>query len=396
VSGPAGAEAPLRGRHVAILNWRDLDHEFAGGSEVYAWEMASAFREAGARVEFLTARDRHQSAHEVRDGIDIHRGGGPFTFYAWVARALLARRRTLDLVVDAEAGIPQWAPLFVGRRTEVVLLLHHVHQQQFSTHFSFPMAQVGRFLERVVMRRVYRGRRTLAVSESTRREMREQLGWQGPVQILQNGAFLPVPGAVRSEDKDPHRVLVLGRLVAHKRVGLVIRAFARLAATRPELHLDICGRGPDSQALSALVEERGLADRVTLHGYLPEADKAGLMRRAALHVCASDMEGWGQVVIEAAGWGVPTIARDVAGLRDSISDGVTGWLVPDSTDPGELEDRVAARLESALMEVADPARRAQYVAACEDWAARFSWTRMREEALQLAVDELGSRQRVAG
>ena len=389
MSGPAGAAQPLRGRHVAILNWRDLDHEFAGGSEVYAWELAAAFRDAGAKVEFLTARDHGQTAHEVRDGIEIHRGGGPFTFYAWAARALVARRRTLDLVVDAEAGIPQWAPLFLRRRTKVVLLLHHVHQQQFATHFSFPMAQIGQFLERVVMRRVYRGRRTLAVSESTRREMREQLGWDGPVDILQNGAFLPEPGAVRSEDKDPDRVLVLGRLVTHKRVSLVVRAFGRVAATRPRLHLDICGRGPESENVAALVEELGLADRVTLHGYLPEAEKAALMRRAAVHVCASDMEGWGQVVIEAAGWGAPTVARDVAGLRDSISDGVTGWLVPDSTDLAVVEDRVADQLDRALAEVADPARRAQYVAACEEWAARFSWTRMREEALEVAVEELG-------
>ena len=57
-------EAPgLSGARAVVVNWRDLDHALAGGSERYAWEYAKALAAAGADVEFLTARDEGQDCH---------------------------------------------------------------------------------------------------------------------------------------------------------------------------------------------------------------------------------------------------------------------------------------------------------------------------------------------
>ncbi len=81
---------------------------------------------------------------------------------------------------------------------------------------------------------------------------------------------------------------------------------------------------------------------MTFHGYVEQTRLREILRRAAVHVCASDIEGWGQAVIEAAGYGIPTVARDVPGLRDSIRDGETGLLVPEPTGEHALEV-VAAR-----------------------------------------------------
>ncbi len=73
-----------------------------------------------------------------------------------------------------------------------------------------------------------------------------------------------------------------------------------------------------------------------------------------LHVCASDVEGWGQVVIDAAAHGIPTIGRDVPGLRDSIVDGRTGWLV--RTGGGtDLPAVLADRMRAAIAVLVDPA-----------------------------------------
>ncbi|WP_205474577.1 glycosyltransferase family 4 protein [Nocardioides sp. SYSU D00038] len=394
---PPGASAPdptwprLRGARVAVVNWRDLDHALAGGSERYAWELALALHEAGARVELITARDRHQARHEVRDGIAIVRGGGPFTYYAHAAWSLLRRRRHLDAVVDPECGIPSWSPLWVRRGTAVLLVVHHVHQEQFATYFPRPLALLGQLLERVAMRRVYRGRRTVAVSESTRTEMRAQLGWTGDIDILPNGTALPDVDD-RVEDvvaaKDPDRVAVLGRLVPHKRVDLVLRAVHALRAERPALRLDVIGKGPEDERLRALAAALGIADRVTFHGFVPEEEKHALLRRAALHVCASDIEGWGQVVIEAAGHGVPTVARDVPGLRESIRDGATGWLVPDHPDLDVVGARLTDQLRTALRELAEPENTTLAVKACQTWASGFSWRRMRDQARTVIEEEL--------
>jgi glycosyltransferase involved in cell wall biosynthesis len=388
------AEIPdLRGTRVAVVNWRDPWHHLAGGSERYAWEFARAMVEAGADVEFWTARDEHQVAGEVRDGITIRRRGGTYGFYpsVWLWFMLARLRRRLDVVVDAENGIPVFAPLVVGRRTRVLLVMHHVHQEQFRTYFPRPVSDLGRFLEGWLMPRVYRHVRTIAVSSSTLTEMRRQLGWRRPVEIVPNGADQAqepdVDGAAASE---PDRLLVLGRLATHKRIDAVVRAVAVLAEERPGLRLDVVGQGPERRRLVDLVGELGIGDRVALHGFLPEADKARLLTEARLHLCASDAEGWGQVVVESASYGLPTLARDVPGLRDSIRDGETGWLV---ADPGRhdepLVDALVTGMRHALEELDDVVRRREMAAACRAWAERFTWAGMRSRVQTLVSEDLG-------
>ena len=379
----------LAGRRAVVVNWRDPWHSLAGGSERYAWEFAKALRAAGVQVEFLTAREPGQRAAEIREGIEIRRAGGPFTFYANAALRLLQRRSRLDIVVDPECGIPTFSPLFVRRDTAVVLVLHHVHQEQFRTYFPAPLAWLGRTLERVVMPVVYRRQSTVAVSESTRQEMRDQLGWSYPVGILGNGARSADEVEGLAVEKDVDRMVVLGRLVPHKRVDLVLNAVNALRNERPDLRLDICGQGPDRPRLESLAAELDLTDRVTFHGYLAESDKERLLRRAALHVCASDVEGWGQAVIDAAGYGVPTVARDVPGLRDSVRHESTGWLVPDADTADVLTHRITEQVRVALRELDAPENLALTVKACHAWASTFSWTQMHEQARALVAEELG-------
>jgi len=377
--------AVLAGRTVVVANWRDLDHSLAGGAERYAWELARALVDAGARVEYLTAREPGQARRLVRDGIRVRRGGGRLSFYAYAAAYLLRHRRRIDAVVDAEAGIPVFSPWWVGRRTAVTLLMHHVHQRQFDTYFPGPVAAFGRFVERRVMPRVYRRARAIAVSDSTRLEMARQLGWAGPVEVVVNGSAAPLPIAVHPADT-VDRIAAVGRLSPHKRVDLVVRAVAALIAVRPTLHLDIVGDGPDAAALRRLVDDLGVEKHVMLHGFVDEATKAQLLAHARLHVCASDVEGWGQVVVEAASYGVPTLARDVPGLRGSVRHERTGWLIEETgADLGAVQSRLTVGIERALDELDDEERRAEIAVECRDWAGRFSWGRMHAEAVALVA-----------
>lgn len=402
---PSSTERPLAGRRVVVANWRDLGHHLAGGAEVYAWHAARALRDAGAQVTFVTSRDGGQDRREHLEGIEIVRGGGALGYYLHAAWQLWRRRRRLDLVVDPECGVPSFSPLWVRRATAVVLVVHHVHLDQFDTYFPAPVARVGQLVERRVMPRLYRRARTVAVSASTVEDMRARLGWQGPVDIVANGTLLPealapasAPGSQddgkalgplgagmdrsASQEQGP-RLLVLGRLVPHKRVDLVLRAVAALLPQRPGLRLDVAGKGPDRARLESFAQELGLGDAVTFHGYVSPEHKADLLRAADLHICSSDVEGWGQVVVEAAGHGVPTLARDVPGLRESIRDGLTGWLVDPAPD-------LSAGLQLALDDLDKVGRREALARACRAWAAGFSWDVMHRQVVSLALEELGA------
>ena len=154
-----------------------------------------------------------------------------------------------------------------------------------------------------------------------------------------------------------------------------------------DVELDILGRGPTQLALQGLVHELGLTDRVRVHGFVDEDRKRELLADAHLHVCASAGEGWGQVVLEAAATGLPTVGTDVAGLRDAIKVGETGWLVPDGDD---LASALADQLAAASSELAEPGIAQQYAVACRAWAATFSWPRMRSEMVDVVQQELGA------
>lgn len=383
----------LSGARVVVVNWRDLDHSLAGGAEIYAWQFARALHEAGARVHFVTARDEGQAAREVRDGIEVRRGGGALIFYLFALTWLLRHRRRIDAVIDPACGLPSFSPLVLRRGTPALLIVHHVHQAQFAVHFPAPVAAFGRWMERVAMRRVYRNHVTAAVSASTVAEMRAQLGWTGDVRVLENGADLPAADLVDADAKDPDRVVVLGRLVTHKRVDLALeavrRAQDRAVLAGRTIRVDVIGRGPEHDLLVARTAELGLTGQVTFHGFVPAAAKDALLARASVHVCASDAEGWGQAVIDAAARGVPTVARDVPGLRDSIRPGESGWLVPDSEDPATVVTRLTEALTSALVDAADPGYRGLRAEACLAWAHKFDWSQMRLQARDLTTQLLG-------
>jgi glycosyltransferase involved in cell wall biosynthesis len=355
-------DAPdLGGIRVAVVNWRDPWHPDAGGAERYAWAMARGLAGRDAAVCFVTARAPGQARREHRDGIEIVRTGGRFTVYPLVLGWLLAHRRSFHAVLDCQNGIPFFTPLVLPLSTPVLCVMHHVHSVQWDMHFPAWVARAGRLLEGPVARRVYRRHGCVAVSPSTVAAMRARLRWTGDVYVIPNGAPEPAAQAAAGVGGT---VSWVGRLVAHKRPGLILPVAERLRGRG--ISIDVVGRGPALPTLAGQVSAAGLAGVVRLRGFLPEAEKTALVAGSLLHLNTSHGEGWGLCVLEAAALGVPTVAFDVDGLRDAVRDGETGWLVRDG-------ERIEDVTERAVKELADPARRAAVAAACRAWAARFSW-----------------------
>jgi hypothetical protein len=147
---------------------------------------------------------------------------------------------------------------------------------------------------------------------------------------------------------------------------MLVDAVGELVERRPDLHVNIVGAGPEADRLAAQVERLGLGDHVTLHGFVSAASRDALLRSAWLSTSTSIGEGWGLSVIEAAAHGVPSVAVDVPGLRDSVRHGVTGWLC--------AADDFVDTLDTALHAVT-PEHEARVVADhCRRWAASLRWS----------------------
>jgi glycosyltransferase involved in cell wall biosynthesis len=351
------------GRQVLFLNWRDLTNPAAGGAEAYAEEIARRFAAAGCQLTLFTSAWEDAPSHDWTNGYLVVRRGGRFGVYLAAARYLRRHGKQYDAVVDFQNGTPFFAPLWAPG-TPVICVVHHVHQAQFGMYFRWPVSQVGRLLEGRVSRRVYRDCPFIAVSPSTRAEMRRQLDFHGPVAVVPNGLD-QVAGRPAPRSPAP-AIAVVTRLVPHKRLHLLVDAVPDLLRHWPELKVDIAGSGPARDALLAQVRELGLEGTVSLPGRVPERVKRDLLARAWLTVAPSLAEGWGLTVLEANAVGTPALAYDVPGLRDSVQDRVTGWLVP----PGE---GLAAPLITALRELSDPGRQQLMADQSRLWASRFSW-----------------------
>lgn len=376
---------PLAGLSIAVANWRDEGHPDAGGAEVYAGAVARGLASAGAHVDLLTGRGRGQS-HRVRIGSLTHRRwGSRWASYLWIPAWLLWRRRRIDAVVDCQNGLSYGAPLFVGRRTAVVLVVHHVHQLQWRAHFGPLLAAAGRVAERASSR-LYSGRPVAVVSRSTARQVRDVLGHRGPVVLAPNGT----PRRWGDSVHDPAQwspqpsVIAVGRVTGHKRVHLLVEAAAQLRGRWPALQVHVVGSGDQLAGVRDLADRAGLADSFHLHGWLPDTQLAELMSRSWLHVQPSMGEGWGLTVLEAAAVGVPSVVFPVAGLSDAVLDGRTGWHVP----PGAT---LASTMELALESLADRRTAGRMSEACRSWASQFSWEDTVDTLTSVLLDELSQR-----
>ena len=151
-------------------------------------------------------------------------------------------------------------------------------------------------------------------------------------------AYRPDPATPRATRPT---FLYLGRLKRYKGVELALRAIAAARQSRADITLDICGQGDDRPRLERLARELGLAAAVRFLGFVPEEEKRRLLRRAWAVVFPSPKEGWGITNVEAAACGTPALASDSDGLRESVRDGVTGYLVPHG-DSAALANRMLA------------------------------------------------------
>ncbi|GAA1973327.1 glycosyltransferase family 4 protein [Kitasatospora viridis] len=371
--------ARLADHRILFLNWRDPGHPRAGGAEAYCFEIARRLAAAGAEVTLFTARPPGSAAEERVQGVRVLRHGGSYGVYRAAALHLLTHRHGYDAVVDCQNGIPFFSPLFLARWTAVVMVVHHVHQQQFDRYFRFPMNSVGRLLEKRVSRLVYRHRPIVTVSPSTRAGIRRELGFTNPVHLVPNGG--PGPSDAPLPPRSPRpAIAVVSRLVAHKRVDWLLKAAARAAANWPGLTLDIAGDGPELPELRRLAARYGLADTVTFHGHVDERRKRELLARAWLTVIPSVAEGWGLTAIEANTVGTPVLAYDVPGLRDAVRDRQTGWLL---TAGGDL----ATGLDRALGILADADERERIAERCRAWAGGFSWDASAERMAGVLLGE---------
>jgi glycosyltransferase involved in cell wall biosynthesis/O-antigen/teichoic acid export membrane protein len=369
VSTPAlTARATTNGHlRVLFLNWRDLANPEAGGAEVFTHEVAKRWVAAGHDVSLLTSGFKGARSTENHDGVNIRRLGRlrSGSFHLGLQREL-SRLNGFDVVIDGINTIPSLSVMWRRRLPATVALVYQMGQDVWDCELPRPFAALGRWAEPKLLR-PYRDVTTVAISRSTRDDL-TALGF-GDVHVVPPGRDEPPSlGGVERESRPTF--LFAGRLASNKRPDHAVAAFRHIRSRLPEARLWIVGRGPLERELA-----HDAGPGVELLGYVSRDELYERMARAHCLLVPSVREGWGLVVIEANSVGTPAVAYDVAGLRDSVWNDVTGCLVP-AGDPVELA-RAAIDLYADTERYSDMSRHAA------DWADQFSWNETARQLLDV-------------
>ncbi|MBK8037454.1 MAG: glycosyltransferase [Verrucomicrobiaceae bacterium] len=172
----------------------------------------------------------------------------------------------------------------------------------------------------------YDDNRFFPVSEPTRRTLRHEMGYSGPV------------------------VASIGRLARNKGFDLLVRAFAIVAGRMPEarLRLAVGMRSSDPgdadllRELEELIATHGLGERTQVTTSLPDEQMADYYRAADVFVLSSRYEPFGMTAVEALACGTPTVVTTRGGLYRALDFGVHALY----TDTEDIEEFGIAMLQA--------------------------------------------------
>ncbi|WP_210491589.1 glycosyltransferase [Patulibacter sp. SYSU D01012] len=159
------------------------------------------------------------------------------------------------------------------------------------------------------------------------------LGLRGRVTHLTGMHAGTLEAAIPAPAADPPTVVYAGRMIPEKRAWLVVDAIAAARERVPDLRGRIFGGGPEQDRVRARVAELGLQDVVEVPGFVDAAVIDDAMRTATCVVQPSSREGYGLVVVEASGHGVPAVVvegPDNAAV-ELVDDGVNGHVAAEAT-----------------------------------------------------------------
>lgn len=179
-------------------------------------------------------------------------------------------------------------------------------------------------------------RLVVAVSEDIKNSFISEQGFSSErIRVIHNGIQLP-----EIFEEKPHRkgfwIASAGRFVSVKDYPFLIEVAREVSTSHNDISFKIAGDGPQRAEVEVKTKEHGLADRISLPGFI--VDMNTFYRNIDVYINTSLHEGIPMSVLEAMAHGLPVIAPKVGGIEEIITDGVEGYLI-ESRDPAAFAEK---------------------------------------------------------
>ena len=221
----------------------------------------------------------------------------------------------------------------------------------------------------------------IAASPQTAQRLARTTGGRRSITTVPNGIDLNFMSEVSPSDRISDLVVV-GRLIEHKRVDMLLDVVALLHTRGMDVTCRIIGDGPMRTALTERAQTLGISHAVDfLHDVTEQKELYALVKSAKLFVCLSTREGFGMAVLEAMGCGIPV-------LTTSAPDNLAQHLVAKysrGTVCAPTLDAVDTAVQHLLIESdVYPDKKRD----TDSWIVDYDWNAMTERAANVYLSHI--------
>lgn len=216
-----------------------------------------------------------------------------------------------------------------------------IHSDPYFDYHSPLLRFIYRSLDRLSS---FQTKRYIAVSNYLKKIVSAQGINSREVRVIYNGTRIP---SVRLKEKSKKVVIgSAGRLNPVKNFHQLIRAMALIQNENVELQ--IAGEGEERDHLELLIGKLGLRDRVKLVGF--QEDIYQFLRKLDMYIQPSEAEGFGLLVVEAMGVGLPAVVSPKGSLPEIVKDGENG-IIAKGTSPEAIAAAISLLLDNEKLRI---------------------------------------------
>jgi glycosyltransferase involved in cell wall biosynthesis len=312
-----------------------------GGKEKRIYEISTRLARKGHNVTIYCMKWWEGPDTKIDEGVRLKAISPYFSLYSGERRsikeALLFSLYSLKLVkedfdiidVDHMPHLLLFSTKLVAllKRKKLHVIWNEVWGTSYWIQYMGPSGVVAALIERIT---AMLPDKFTAVSEYTARELTTKLKVPPrKITVIPNGISIDelesiVPATSRSD------VIFVGRLLSNKNVDVLIQSIALLKIKYPEIRCTIVGKGPERSKLIEIAQENDLLENVEFIEFIEDHNQLyALMKSSGVFAFPSTREGFGIVVLEANGCGLPVITTDYHqnAARYLIKEGLNGTVI---------------------------------------------------------------------
>lgn len=303
------------------------------GVEIYAWHIISSLiaiaRQQNMRVRVYAPRAIQSLPRPIQKILPPGRG--------WTRKKLSQELKNsrVDYFFTPSYYIPKNAP------QKSFAVIHDVIFKSAPERYSFQDRLMQNYASAL---NIKRAEKIFTVSNFSKKEIIKYSNLPEEKVVNAGMGYLrnirhPIPNSQYSKKLQIANckfILYIGRIEKKKSVAVLVKAFQEFSYAYADWHLVLAGAdGYGAAEIKKLIADSGLAEKISLPGFVSEEEKWQLLREADIYVHPSAHEGSAIPLLEAMDAGVPAIASDIEAMREIGQDALVYFKTEDYLDLSE-------------------------------------------------------------